>query len=313
MYYPINKMEYETYVDRYTRLLGEPDYYSSPTYGKGYSWNHCNLKVKVTEHRIKLMGSIHKYHQGYNYKPFTLSDMWGAVLRLSDELKLELMSFNVTRIDIAANLITDYEPQVYYPLLGESSPYKRLLEPNSIIYKLGIREKSFYDKVDEGRNNSVALPIELQDKNILRFEVRYKKDLLRQFNRPKLILSNLFNEEFYFNLVTLWGREYQAISKIGNMGINLENIKSKRDLRKAIMSTGMLAIGQDKLIKLVSELKARKALKHSADYSHLKAEIINGTSNTNILKESPLLTELNTKVNKILFETKRALKNKKKV
>src|ERR1035438_1318734 len=190
-WYDISDTEYNSMVRLLEpRLIGVC--HSMSQYGKRMTGNCYNQKVVVTERRIKIIGSLPKYYYGYNYKTLSLPDTWLAIEKLSDELHLPLIEFNVSRIDFATNFSMEFKPEVYYPYLGNCHPYDRLVQPESLLYKLGLREKAFYDKVVEGKKNKAAIPKEFIGMNLLRYELRYTHNLLRQFNKSKLILSNLF-------------------------------------------------------------------------------------------------------------------------
>ena len=77
------------------------------------------LKVKVTENRVTVHdSSICKYYLGDNFKTLSKGDYKRAIEKISDNLHLPFHLADVTRIDLAQNLIMQHEESLYYSLFG---------------------------------------------------------------------------------------------------------------------------------------------------------------------------------------------------
>jgi hypothetical protein len=214
---------------------------------------------------------------------------------LSDLLKVSVMKASVTRLDIAHNLIMDYKPELYYPFLGYCNRYKRIIQPKSLYYENTLRQKLFYNKVAECKSRGESIPIELQRKNILRYELRYLKRLNRKFSvevTPAVLLS----DKFYSGLIEHWAEEYAQIQKIGLVNMNLSKIRSPKDFFKQITASGIQEKGLDSYLNQVDILKQKKVFKNPESYSRLRNDLKSFLSNEDVVDMPELIFELNQKV-----------------
>src|SRR5690625_4486715 len=108
-----------------------------------------NLSVHVSERGVSIIGSLAKYYLSDNMQTLRRQDTEQAIQKLSDDLYLPLQEADVSRIDFAHNFIMQYEPEIYYPCLGDSQYFKRFTQPESLRYENGNRTKLFYDKQSE--------------------------------------------------------------------------------------------------------------------------------------------------------------------
>ncbi|MGE0018019.1 MAG: phage/plasmid replication protein, partial [Draconibacterium sp.] len=168
-----------------------------------------SLKVKVTENRVIVKdSSICKYYLGDNFKTLSKGDYKRAIEKISDSLHLPFHLAHVTRIDFAQNFIMQHESNLYYPYLGESQYYKRLEQNNGLYYNNKKRQLLFYGKVQEQKDKRQSIPELYQNRNVLRFELRFLHRLTNQFNQPEITAGLLYDENFYRDLVKRWKNEY---------------------------------------------------------------------------------------------------------
>ena len=74
-----------------------------------------SLKVRISDNNVKIFNSsICKYHLGDNFKTLSKGDTKRAIEKISESLHLPFHLANVTKIDIAQNLIMKYREVVYY-------------------------------------------------------------------------------------------------------------------------------------------------------------------------------------------------------
>jgi len=98
-------------------------------------------KVNISERGISLKGSLAKYSLPDNLHTLTRSDSARAIEKMADEFCLPMDRAKVTRIDFAQNFLMRYEPETYYPYLGECHYYKRLSQPKAVYWSNGNRTK----------------------------------------------------------------------------------------------------------------------------------------------------------------------------
>ena len=146
-----------------------------------YSGRLKNLYVSVSEKGLFISGSLAKYYLSDNMQTLRRQDAEQAIQSLSDSLHLPIVEAQVSRIDFADNFIMQYEPEVYYPYLGESRHLKRYIQPESLYYKNGSRTMLFYDKPAEAKSKGYKIPDVWTSKNVLRYEIRYRRRLAKQF------------------------------------------------------------------------------------------------------------------------------------
>ncbi len=213
-----------------------------------------SLKVSVTENRVKISdSSICKYYLGDNFKTLTKGDARMAIQRLSDSLHLPFHLANITRIDAAQNLIMKFDEKVYYPYLGEAQYYNRLEQNNGLYYNNQKRQLVFYGKEHEQKVKGQPIPELYKSRNVLRFELRFKRQLRKQFNKPKITAGLLYDEVFYNNLVKRWENEYFAIQKIKSKLINMKPTGSKKQFIENLALYTVLELGQPNVLSKVKE------------------------------------------------------------
>jgi hypothetical protein len=248
------------YLDRVTgehNFNGE--YIISGILGNTLNNNYYKITVSNRDVNIK-NGSLCKYHLGDNFKTMTMSSTRTAIERLSDTLHLPIEKATVTRLDIAQNFIVKNPVQDYYNHLGELSNSKRSPITNGtgniegVYYFKRLGLLLFYNKLKEQRDKGQPIPEIYQDRNVLRYEQRYQKNLAKSFNVERVTAAMLFDEAFYINVTNLWKENYFNIKKINDISLNFDAMKGKTDL----YNMGVLALverqgGELNLISQVQE------------------------------------------------------------
>ena len=213
-----------------------------------------SLKVSISDNRVKIYdSSICKYYLGDNFKTLSKGDTKRAIEKISDSLQLPFHLANVTRIDFAQNLIMQHNEKVYYPYLGEAQYYNRLEQNNGLYYNNQKRQLLFYGKEYEQKIKRQPIPELYKNRNVLRFEMRLKKQLRNQLKQPKITAGLLSDEVFYSNLVKKWKDEYLAIQKINSKLINMKPTGSKKEFIENLALLTVLEMGQPQILIKVRE------------------------------------------------------------
>ena len=167
-------------------------------YGEYITGYLDSLKVSISESRVKIYDcSLCKYYLGDNFKTLTKGDTKRAIQKISDCLHLPFDRANVTRIDFAKNMIMQYVEKVYYPYLGEAQYYTRSPQNNGLYYNNQLRQLVFYGKEYEQRLKRQPVPELYKNRNVLRFEMRFKKQLRQQLKQAEITAGLLSDETFY--------------------------------------------------------------------------------------------------------------------
>ncbi len=257
-----------------------------------------NYKVNIYEHGISLKGSLAKYHFNDNMQTLTRSETARAFERLEDDLHLSLQDAQVTRIDIAQNLLMNYEPQAYYSYLGDSQHYQRLLQPKSLYYSNQQRVKLFYNKLAEVSKQKRTIPEVLSDQNVLRYELRFMKRIPKQLKRD-VTVNQLYSEPFYIEMLNRWVSEYKSIHKMRIINLDPNTMKTPKDFWKQGNLHWIKLIGQETAMQLVEDMRSRQAFDKPEYYSRLKREIKELCSQPDITEASELINELDEKVTRV--------------
>ena len=249
-------------------------------------------------------GSISKYYLGDNIKSIGRSDTQRAIEHLSDTLQVNFIDSQVKRVDAGLSIDTQHPPKAYYSLFGVSERYTRNTYKGSLYYRLGQREKIFYNKLADAKAKGMFIPDFLANKNLFRYELRYKRKLDQQFNKAEILASDLYNEDFYMNLLDNWYKEYLNINKMATSQINPDEIKTPSDFTNHILKSAILASGIDISEHLEQQMNQAKAIgvfepKDRKYYTRTKA-MVNKMLSSGI--QSELIQELDTKFkNQIQF------------
>jgi hypothetical protein len=255
-----------------------------------------NYRVILSGQGVSLKGSLAKYFLPDNMHTLSRSDSSRALEMLSDILHLPVLDADVKRIDLAQNFLMKYEPEAYYPLLGDCQYYQRIKQPKSLYYSNSLRQLVFYNKIAEARAKREILPDVWSGSNILRYESRYTQRLTKQFNRPEIKGHTLIDEKFYINLLDRWQSEYEAIDKHQLINFNILQMSSPKDFWKQINLMAINMIGQDRIMQEVENLRHQKAFDKPEYYSRLKKEIKELCKTPELTSSSSLIDELDNKI-----------------
>jgi hypothetical protein len=255
-----------------------------------------NYKVSISGQGVSLKGSLAKYFLPDNFHTLTRSDSARAFEMMADELHLPIQKAKVNRIDFSQNFIMDFEPQAYYNYLGECQYYERQPQSKSLYYTNTLRQKLFYNKIIEGKGKGLKLPDVWKGQNVLRYEMRFKSRLPKQFNLPEIAASSLSDEKFYVTIFDKWLAEYEAINKLHSINFNLSDMNSPKDFWKQVNLMAINMIGQDQIMMEIENLRHQKAFDKPEYYSRLKKEVKELCKTPEMTSASDLVAELDKKI-----------------
>lgn len=278
------------YKDSLPPLLSKPNYIEKSNGSWCITGNLENLFVSVGEAGVSIEGSPNKYWHGYNDAKLTRQEFQHTIEKLSDTFSFEVNQAKATQLDFAHNFVMKEPVQAYYPYLGMSSRFTRVLDRNSLYYRNKRKVIIFYDKLAEIQANKVPVPFAWQNKNVLRFEVRFKGRLLQLFNRQTLTAKDLANEVFYMEVVNKWVNEYLNINKNKVMTPNIDNFTSKK-AKDYLLSALVDEIGQNKVMDLVNGWENKFTTKKEAQRFKNSLKDLTGLN-----EESELINELTNKI-----------------
>ncbi|PZP44684.1 MAG: hypothetical protein DI598_14200 [Pseudopedobacter saltans] len=218
------------------------------------------MKFKVSENLLVLGGfSLNKWKFGNNMQTMRLIDIKHSLEEIGNIFRLPIDKAKVVSMEFGRCIIMDYKPKLYFEYLHSNSRYTRLEEPSSLYYKTCKKVLYFYDKTKEMKNRrkKMKIPLEYQDKNVIRYEIRYLKELAKQFNEAVITASKLWDEQFFKKLVYNWESEYLNIQKKPIVDFETINFTTKSGLRNFL---GVIAIDKLGANALVKDIRERESI-----------------------------------------------------
>lgn len=255
-----------------------------------YSGTLENLYISIGINGISINGSLNKYFHTDNLQKLSRQQTELAIQKLSDNLKLEIKKAKVKKIEFSHNFIVEQPANNYYKLLGECRYLTRLEQPDSIYYKSKSKELIFYNKIKESENNKIQIPYIWQNKNVLRYEIKYNARLPKQLNQSTVIAENLYNENFYISMIDNYVKEYFQIKKNKLMKPKIENLTSK-DAKEYLLSALIEIIGQNEVNIITESWKHNFTTSKEVQRFKKQLQLLKGLTET-----SPLINELDQKI-----------------
>ncbi|MBR6541008.1 MAG: hypothetical protein IKT74_05730 [Bacteroidales bacterium] len=264
-------------------------------YGEYVSGKIGGLKVNATKSRLKITeGSLCKWHLGDNYQTMGRADTELAIERLADVLHLPMNKAEITRLDLATNLIMNYPPNVYLKHLGELKFTERLIQPNSLYYQGASGVLCFYDKNKESKGN---VPELYRERNVLRYEQRYTRQLHKAFQTQAVTAEMLFNEAFYIGLVKRWREAYEQVQKVNDIRLNFRAMKGVKELKQMGLRCLITEVGgQTEMLSLIKEAQQRGEIDRKQALDMKKAILEAVSLEEGIVVPNDAITELTKKI-----------------
>ena len=264
-----------------------------------YSGTLENLRIYVSERGVSINGSLAKYYLSDNMQTLRRQDTEQAIQKLSDDLHLPIKEAQVSRVDFADNFIMVYKPEVYYPYLGESHYFERFTQPESLYYSNKSRTLLFYDKPAEAKSKGYKIPEVWTGKNVLRYEIRYRRRLNKQLKVPEVIAKTLYDEQFYIKLTDRYVSDFKSIHKNAKISLDIESMATVKDFWDQMALMKIKEIGQAGAVDLVEELRAKDVFDKPEYYSRLKKQIRDKSKKFQASDSTPLIQELESKISKL--------------
>lgn len=259
-------------------------------------------RVSVNRKQLKVKDcSLTKWFLGDNFKEMSRGDTQRAIEKLSDLIHVPMDKAVVTRLDFAINIITKHPVTVYLNHLGELNHYCRMEQPTSLYYTQNKEQFVFYDKVKEQKRAGGIIPELYRDRQVLRIEQRYIKRVSDRLNYPYVSGAMLYDVEFFNMLYRRLGDTYKSIKKINDFTINIEAMKSKKDLYKlGVLSLIQQAGGVTEMLEQIKEAQERGGLtkKQALDLRTAVNEASKVTDDIVVPNEA--IAELDEKINKAI-------------
>lgn len=223
------------------------------------------LKVSFYQSGISITGSLPKFLYNDNIHPLNRKTTKEAIEAISDALKLDISDAKTTGLEFGFNFPVKYPVADYLLRLGELKGLQRYKFSDTTLYfkpkgKKHHKVLCFYDKKAEARSNGVAIPVGLEDTNLLKYELRLKGSLSSLLGVPYITASTLSERDFYKMLIGLYQSNYRAIYK-QKKGNDMNCIKSPNDAITFLLGRFLNEGEQGKIDEFINELKSSGVFK----------------------------------------------------
>lgn len=258
-----------------------------------------NLRVNVNDQKLTLDGSLPKFMRGNNLDTLSRSEIREVLQHISEDLKVDMLRGHAYRFEAGVTIKVEKPVETYCQQLGESSRYSRTTmrmgHGCGVYYDNSLRTLVFYDKVREMKEKHERIPENYLGNHLLRYELRFRQRLPKQFNVPEVTASMLREETFFRGIVERWQSEYTRISKLRRfvprvIPADVRSMKNALAL-KGIQSCG----GEAPLLETLSAWRKAGSVKMH-QYSRLRAMVKTLTSSRTLTYDDVSIIELDAKI-----------------
>ena len=262
------------------------------------------LSIGVLGGGVFVEGSLPKYHYGSNIYPLDREGTKECIEMIGDTLGINMSGADVVGIEFGTTFMMQYKVSAYLAKLGEMSRLQRYnFNADTLYYKgsgkVQPRVYTFYDKLADCKAKHLPYPIDFEDKNLLRYEMRLKGRLAYQLGVPEVKASTLYDRQFYRELVRRYQDSYFSISKINELNPNaMKEIKNVSDAFNIFVARLLSQTEQPQrqIDTFINEIKAAGVFEDKKYYTRLKDKLNEIVTKDNITISNELIKELDDAV-----------------
>jgi hypothetical protein len=259
-----------------------------------------NLRTRLKASGLSIQGSLNKYLYGNNLESMSRRSVQDSISKLSDELSLSINNGIVYRFDIACNFVMKRPLGDYLSKLGSVRYFKKSEISNlqTVIYSNCNRALIFYDKIAEVKKKGGAIPELFKGKNVLRYEMRFRKRIKDQFKKV-VTAADLYDEKFYSAAIKQWKSSYFAISRFNDVAGGLSMVGGVKELESSLILLGMQAIGGGEVVFQQIESAYRMGKIDKQQAHRMKNKIKQVMSNPSLTAPPETIKELDKKISQV--------------
>ena len=258
------------------------------------------LSIGVLGGGVFVEGSLPKYHYGSNIYPLDREGTKECIEMISDTLGINMSGADVVGIEFGTTFMMQYKVSAYLAKLGQMPRLQRYnFNADTLYYKgsgkVQPRVYTFYDKLADCKAKHLPYPIDFEDKNLLRYEMRLKGRLAYQLGVPEVKASTLYDRQFYRELVRRYQDSYFSISKINELNPNaMKEIKNVSDAFNIFVARLLSQTEQPQrqIDTFINEIKAAGVFEDKKYYTRLKDKLNDIVTKDNITISNELIKEL---------------------
>ena len=258
------------------------------------------LKVSFYPSGMLIVGSLPKFLYDDNIHPLSRATTGEAVEAISEALGIDISRSKVKGLDFGFNFPVSNPVSDYLSRLGESKGLQRYkFSASTLYYKPRGRKHNkvicFYDKKAETKANGLAIPVGLEDTNLLKYELRLKGKLSSLLGVENVTASTLSERTLYKSLMGLYQSYYKAIYKQKQVN-DMSSIKTPSDAFKYLLGRFLNEGEQGKIEEYIDELKGYGTFEERKYYTRVKAMLREASDMAGGSLEDTLIKELDNDI-----------------
>lgn len=267
--------------------------------------NSANLSFQSNDSGYSFIGSLTKEKLNHNFSGITQKQTIEIVEKLSDELHIDFNEGMLSRIDFGNCFSMNEKPELYFNSLGYLNPYldRSIVKITSLYYGYSNDRRSliFYDKLKDYQDNKREIPLEYQQGNFLRYELKLKRldSLKKKLNLSRIKISDLSDPQIFNHFLDTWKQLYSEIQKEpkGIINMNGQNLTWSNIQDLAVLEYIKNRGGLSQFYEWIDLETRRNNFKKGNYKKYIKdrAKVI--TKSKIRIEKDRLINELNSKVN----------------
>ena len=265
--------------------------------------NIGGLRVAIYIGGIYVTGSIAKYlFEGSNVFTLDRHTTAQAMEKIGDALHIQIDGAKVTGLEFGTNFLMRHPVKAYISRLGEMPRMSRYNFNTSTLYYKGTGKQhpkvfAIYDKIEDAKAKGMDYPDNLNDANVLRYEMRFNGRLATQFNVAEVTASTLYEHTFYRAMVKRYQDIYFSITKQNKIKEDaMREIKTVKDAVYLLFARLMSDADQSVITGFLDELKAAQVFDDSKYYRRVKEKLKDVSTKSNITVSDELIKELDDEI-----------------
>ncbi|MBU1101422.1 MAG: hypothetical protein KKA84_13565 [Bacteroidetes bacterium] len=223
-----------------------------------------NYKVTIRENRVFVKGSLPKSAIGNNYTNMTISGIIEAIHNLRKIFGDEVLSAELTRLDLTLVVITDSPVPSYLTQMLHYRWKSRFSYFESVYFKVkkGITI-TIYDKAAEMKKKKKRKEKITLEGNYLKYEVKIQNSIKKVLKKEQVLLTDLQEPIFYINLLSILEDTFGAIKKIEApypVNFYISSIVRLKEFKEFLVRWAVNQIGPAVLLELVEMGRLEKRI-----------------------------------------------------
>ncbi|MGG5577147.1 hypothetical protein ACPDHL_07385 [Myroides sp. C15-4] len=283
--------DYERFAKKTNSRVNDRGRYKE--WSKGY---YKNFRINYNpEYGISLIGSISNFVKG-KLKLLSYVELKDGIEMLGQELGLNLHEAKIKRIDLALNIVTEENVEVYSKMLFlDLSRFKRFEQDTGIRFESKQIQIVIYNKQKELKEKSNLFV----DENLLRIEFRVIKRISNHFGIKEMIVNNLYEVDNYLKLLDKFKSNFLKIKVLKSLG-SIEEVGNitPRDLSKCLQTIGAFCLEKSSgnVFDIIEGWDKQGKFKYPNSKARCRALFKELLTSKDLDKAHPLVDEIKKKV-----------------